>query len=82
MLAFLEKCAYFDELPSATSLIDGTIAGIFDGIDSFIDDIINDMGLPEFSAGVIADAINSLMNGIGIPGGDQLTDILKKADSA
>jgi hypothetical protein len=75
ILNFIERCAFYENVPPA-SIINGTIAGIFDNIG----DIIEDIGLPEFGAGSIADAINTVMNGIGMPGGDNLTDIMQNAD--
>lgn len=74
---FLLACPYLAGLAPPTSL-KGTIDGIFDNIRGLIDNLAS--LFPEFGAGNIADYINSLLGGFGIPGGDLLSDLLKQAD--
>lgn len=74
---FLSQCDYLSDF-APTSTVKGTSAGIFDNINSLIDDLLS--SIPEFGAAKIADAINSLLDGVGLPGGDLLSELLKKAD--
>jgi hypothetical protein len=75
--AFLDNCAY---LAGNNPL--GTILNAAKGIMDLVDDTLDTLAgtVPEFGAGKLAGYINQLMNGLGIPGGDMLSDIFKSAD--
>lgn len=74
---FIRTCDYLSGLAPA-STVNGTYNGIFSDITNFISDLTP--SFPEFGAAAIADGINSLLSGIGFPGGSNLTDLLKQAD--
>jgi hypothetical protein len=77
LLAFMAACPYLaDQVPASN--VSGTSNGIFDNIRNFINDLTP--SFPEFGAGGIADGLNSLLSGVGIPGGANISDILSKAD--
>lgn len=74
---FLANCPYLAAFaPSST--VGGTKNGIFDAINDKINELLS--GVPEFGAGKIASQINSLLNGLSLPGGDALSALLQKAD--
>lgn len=75
--AFLDNCAY---LAGNNPL--GTILNAAKGIFNLIDDTLDTLAgtVPEFGIGKIAGYINQLMNGLGLPGGDILSEIFKNAD--
>jgi hypothetical protein len=77
LAAFMAACPYLaDKLPASN--VAGTSNGIFDNIRNFINDLTP--SFPEFGAGGIADGLNSLLSGVGIPGGANISDLLDKAD--
>lgn len=74
---FLDNCAFLqDNNPLATVL--NTAKGVFGLIDSTLDSLYSTV--PEFGVGKVAGYINDLLKGLGIPGGDLLSDIFKAAD--
>jgi len=74
---FLDNCAY---LNGANPV--GAILNAANGIFGLIDDTLNTLAgtVPEFGAGRIAGLINQLLSGLGLPGGDVLSEIFKQAD--
>lgn len=77
LLSFIDQCPYLTGLLPITTMAT-TSNSIFDYLNDLADDF-NSL-VPEFGAGKIASAINKLLSGAGIPGGDKLSDILKQAD--
>jgi hypothetical protein len=77
LLNFMNACPYLSGYAPATA-VNGTSNGIFDKIGTLISDLTP--SFPEFGAGGIADGINALLSGVGIPGGNSFSDILKKSD--
>jgi hypothetical protein len=77
LLSFIQACPYLSGYAPATA-VNGTSNGIFDKIGNLINDLTP--SFPEFGAGGIADGINDLLSGVGIPGGSSFADILKKGD--
>jgi hypothetical protein len=75
--AFLQNCPYLSGLAPA-SAVGGTTGGIFDDIGNLIKGLVP--SFPEFGASALADAINSALSGLGLPGGDDLGALLGKAD--
>jgi hypothetical protein len=72
---FLDNCSYMSGLNPISALL-GTGLSIFDSIYDALE--ISTIG--EMGAASIASLINSLLNGFGIPGGANISDLLKKAD--
>lgn len=74
---FLDNCTYLNGNNPLSSVLT-TAKGAFD----LIDDTLNSLfpTVPEFGVGQIAGYINQLLNGLGIPGGDMLSEIFKQAD--
>ena len=77
LIDFMQGCPYFEDVFPATAVA-GTKAGVFGKITGLVSDLIP--SFPEFGAGAIADAINGLLSGVGIPGGSDISDIMKKAN--
>lgn len=73
--SMIDNCSYLEDAKPISSII-GTTIGVFDEIDTLIDNIV----VPEFLAAKVGNGINNTMYGVGIPGGNNLTDIFKKAD--
>jgi len=71
----LDNCDYLEDAKPISSIL-GTTLGVFEVINGLVNAIV----VPEFLAADIGDGINNTMSGIGIPGGNSLTDIFKKAD--
>jgi len=71
----IDNCSYLEDVKPISSII-GTTLGAFDEIDTLVDNIV----VPEFLAADIGNGINNAMSGIGVPGGNNLTDTFKKAD--
>jgi hypothetical protein len=77
LASFMQACSFFSDM-APTTAVSGTSNGIFSNIDKIIGDLTP--SFPEFGAGAIADGINMLLNGVGIPGGSDISDKLKKAN--
>jgi hypothetical protein len=77
LAAFMAACPFLAGQPPSSN-VTGTSDGIFDKIRRFISDLTP--SFPEFGAGGIADGLNSLLSGVGFPGGANISDILNKAD--
>jgi hypothetical protein len=73
----MQNCLLLDG-QSPISTIFGTTNGIFNIIDVTVDDLMGTV--PEFGPGKFASLIDHLLNGMGIPGGQTISDLLKKAD--
>jgi hypothetical protein len=79
---FVDGCDCFfgteEGAQSAVSAVLGSALGIYDQID----DYVGQFAYPELQAGTVANTLNKLLNGanIGIPGGGNITNILKEAD--
>lgn len=71
----LDNCDYLEGAKPISSIL-GTTLGVFEVIDGLVNAIV----VPEFLAADIGNGINNTLSGIGIPGGNNLTDIFKKAD--
>lgn len=77
MIKFLEECLYLNTL-NPVSLIFGTSNGIYQEVDKILDSIATTV--PEFGVGKLFGQVFKLLNGLGIPGGQALSDLLKSAD--
>lgn len=77
LLTMIDQCEYLNNILPVTTM-GNSVIGLFDKIDIFTDDLA--AAVPELGAGKIASALNKLLNGVGLPGGDKLADILKEAD--
>jgi hypothetical protein len=77
LAAFMAACPFLAGQPPASN-VTGTSNGIFDKIRNFINDLTP--SFPEFGAAGIADGLNDLLSGVGLPGGGNISDILSKAD--
>ncbi len=71
----LDNCDYLEDAKPISSIL-GTTIGVFEVIDGLVNAIL----VPEFLAADIGNGINNTMSGIGIPGGNDLTGIFRKAD--
>jgi len=74
---FLDQCAYLNGKNPLSAVLN-TAKGVFNLIDDTLDSLYGTM--PEFGVAKIAGYINQLLNGLGIPGGDVLSEIFKTAD--
>jgi hypothetical protein len=74
---FLDQCVYLNGNNPLSAVLN-TSKGIFNLIDDTLNSLYGTM--PEFGVGKIAGYINQLLKGLGIPGGDMLSDIFKTAD--
>jgi len=75
---FLNNCDYLSSLSPVSAML-GSILGVFEQIDSYID--FYDITFPEFSIGGLASYIDKLLDGVGMPGGDNISALLALADS-
>ena len=71
----IDNCSYLEDSKPISSIL-GTTLGVFEVIDGLVSAIV----VPEFLAADIGNGINNTMSGLGIPGGNNLTNIFKKAD--
>jgi hypothetical protein len=74
---FLENCNYLGALSPASAVL-GAAQNALYGVDSAADGYGNTV--PEMSAAGLANKMDSLMQGLGIPGGSNLAALLTKAD--
>lgn len=74
---FLERCNYMGALSPASAVLGAAQRALY-GVDNSVDSYAPDV--PEFGAAAIANKLDALMKGLGIPGGSNLSDLLKKAD--
>lgn len=75
---FIDNCSFFGSSANPVSTIYGTRDGIFDQVDDFITN--SGSTYPEFTLANIADSINKLLNGVGFPGGNNISELLGSAD--
>ena len=74
---FMQNCPFFDEASPVSALL-GSVSGLFDAIDNFINNI--SITVPEFGLAALADQLNKLLNGDGFPGGNNLSALFKMLD--
>lgn len=74
---FMNNCTYLKDFAPSSS-VSGTLGGIFDSIADTLTELVPNF--PEFGASSLANAINDLLSGASIPGGDTLAALLAKAD--
>ena len=73
----IDTCEYLEGAKPVSAII-GTTLGVFDELDSLIDAAT----IPVFGAVNIGSLINNILDGasLNLPGGNKISDILKKAD--
>jgi hypothetical protein len=74
---FLERCNYMGALSPASAVLGSAQQALY-GVDNSVDQY--GTTVPEFNAASIANKMDSLMRGLGIPGGSDLAALLTKAD--
>lgn len=74
---FLERCNYLGALSPASAAL-GAFKQALYGVDSSVQG--QSLTTPEFTGALLANKLDSMLQGVGIPGGQNLTDALKKAD--
>jgi hypothetical protein len=74
---FLERCNYMGALSPASAVLGAAKQALY-GVDSSVDSY--GTTVPEFNAASIANKMDSIMRGLGIPGGSDLAALLVKAD--
>ena len=78
LASFIDNCSYLSGLAPVSAVV-GSMNGLFEGIDDLVDSL--KITVPEFGAGALANLINQLLAGAGLPGGDILSALLAKADN-
>jgi len=56
----------------------GSVVGLYDKIDSYIDNL--GLTVPELGLAKLADTLNKLLSGAGIPGGSNISTLFGQAD--
>ena len=74
---FIDNCPYLSSL-SPVSAVLSSIIGIFDEIENLIDGLTD--SFPEFGMGKLGSLIDKLLDGVHLPGGDKLSELLKNLD--
>jgi hypothetical protein len=74
---FLEQCNYMGALSPASAVLGAAQQALY-GVDNAANGYGNTV--PEMSAATLANKMDSLMRGLGIPGGSDLASLLTKAD--
>lgn len=74
---FLSTCSFFGDANPVGTLLGGTL-GVYDKLDGFIDDLA--VSVPAIGLGKLADAINDVLNGITLPGGNNIAPLLATLD--
>jgi len=72
----IDNCDYLAGAAPVANIL-GTALGVFSNMDR----LISNSTIPEFGAALIGGIIDRVLNGIGVPGGNNLADILRRADS-
>ncbi len=74
---FIAGCGFFSDSNPVGTILGGTL-GVFGKIDQLIDN--SAITVPQIGLGKLADTINNILSGITIPGGSNISDLLKKGD--
>lgn len=75
--SFIDSCDYLQFLNPVSAMM-GIVGGVFDEINNLVNGL--DLSFPEFSAGGLGSLVDKLLNGVNIPGGDKISDLLALAD--
>ena len=74
---FIDNCEYLQALDPLSTMIE-TVNGVFDEIGKLVNGL--DLSFPEFGAGNLGSLVDKILDGIGMPGGDKISDLLAAAD--
>lgn len=75
MKSLIDNCDYLKGFAPVSTILGSTL-GIFNNIA----DLINGSTIPEFGVASLGGLINDLLNGLSVPGGKSISDILSQAD--